>query len=137
MIVSIHETGDGMKRVLAGAALAAAMSAPLQAQEWTGAQLALAAAGTALHIVDWGQTRHIAVSQGAYSERAPVTRMVVGEHPSTGRVDAYMLGTGALFLLAAHLLPESRTAILATWAATRLAVVINNDRIGLSFHGSF
>jgi len=111
--------------------------------EWAPHQIALGGVAVGLHLSDWGQTRHIARSNEAgyvgqrYVERVPLTRSVIGEIPTTRRVDTYMLGTGLLFLAAAHLLPEYRTAILATWAASLVVVVVENHAIGLRVGGSF
>jgi hypothetical protein len=103
---------------------------------WSAGQQVLAAGAIALHLADWSQTRAISSTPG-YEEKAPITKAVIGSHPDEGKVDAYMVVTGLLILGAAHLLPEYRTAILATWAATRLAVVVHNNSIGLRIGGSF
>jgi hypothetical protein len=128
---------------LVGLFLAQAVSAQERDDSWQTHQYAIAASAIVLHAVDWRQTRHIATSNEPgyngprYVEKAALTKRVIGETPSHGGVDAYMLATGVLFLGAAHLLPEYRTAILATWAATRLAVVVNNHSVGLRIGGSF
>ena len=110
---------------------------PAAAEAWEPHQLALGAAAVGLHLADWGQTRHIAASNGRWVESMPITRDVIGENPTTARVDLYMLGTGALFLGAAHLMPDYRTAILAFWVVSRLSVVVSNHAIGLRIGGSF
>lgn len=132
-----------MVRLLMVLWLAMAGTAHAQDRAWETHQIALGVLAAGLHIADWGQTRHIARSNEPgymgerYIEVAPITREAIGEVPTKQKVDAYMLATGALFLGAAHLLPEYRTAILAIWAATRLQVVVNNYEIGLRVGGSF
>lgn len=131
--------------VLIVAILATCLAKPAFAQgrEWSAFQMTLGAAAVSAHLADWGQTRHIARSNepdylGArYIEIAPITRDVIGARPKMESVDAYMAVTGLAFIAAAHFLPEYRTAILTVWAVSRIAVVVNNNQIGLSIGGSF
>jgi len=112
-------------------------------RDWSDGQLVLAGAAIVLHSLDWAQTRHIARTNepgyvgSQFVEKAPGTRAFIGETPSTRGVDTYMLATGAAFLLAANYFPEERNAILGFWAATRLAVVIRNDQLGLRVSKAF
>lgn len=125
-----------MKKLIAAFLFLVANAAYAQNdREWSTLQIGLATAATAFHIADWGQTRAISESNGRYYESAPITKKIIGTQPSRGDVDAFMVGTYFLFLGAAHFLPEYRTSILGLWAATRLVVIIHNDRIGL--HISF
>ncbi len=70
------------------------------AEPWSKADVGREIAFGALLAVDWAQTREIAAHPERYHERNPV----IGEHPSSGRVDAYMLAAGALHLGIANLL---------------------------------
>src|SRR6266700_5383697 len=70
------------------------------APEWSKADVGRELAFGTLLAVDWAQTREIAAHPERYDERNPV----IGEHPSSGRVDAYMLAAGALHLGIANLL---------------------------------
>lgn len=130
-----------MVRLLIASALA--LSGPAQAEEWKPHQVALGAIAMTMHMIDWGQTRHIAATNDPdyrgyrYVEKGPIARHVIGEIPSRSRVDAYFLLTGALLFGAAHFLPEYRTAILSAWAAERFMVVLSNHEIGLRVGGSF
>jgi hypothetical protein len=135
-----------MKHVALSAVLVVAtLATPARAtdRDWSTQQLVLGGVAVGLHLADWGQTRHIARSNEPgytgqrYVEAMPLTRDVIGEVPTTRRVDTYMLGTGLLFIAAAHFLPEYRTAILATWAVSRVFVVVDNHELGLRIGGSF
>lgn len=117
------------KKLLASLALALGLGAA-QAQplaDWSNTDRALLAAGATLHIIDWGQTRYIVKNPGEYKEYNPW----LGDHPSMGTVNAYMLGTLFLFPALAEYFPEYRTWILGFWVASRAAVVGNNYSIGI------
>lgn len=96
-------------------------------QDWTTTDKALLGVGTALHIVDWGQTRYVVKHPGQYRE----TNFMLPDHPSMGQVNAYMLGTLLLFPALAEYFPEYRTEILGLWVASRALVVGRNYQIGI------
>lgn len=137
-----------MKKIIAAVLLSTGVAAyagdSTTDRSWTTGQKALAGVALAAHVMDWNQTRMISrnlctvcdrsspYASGGYYEKAPITRHIIGTHPSIGEVNTYMLGTAVLFMAMAHYLPEYRYAILGTWAVTRLAVVYQNKQIGLS-----
>lgn len=116
-------------KILAAAALALGLhTAHAQSfRDWTNADLALLGVGSALHIVDWGQTRSIAQHPDQYRELNPL----LPSHPSMAQVNAYMLGTLILWPIVADLVPEYRRGILGIWIASRALAVGHNYQIGL------
>lgn len=126
-----------LRSLMVASTLLASFGAHASDRDWKPHQLAMGAAAVAMHLADWGQTRHIAVSNGRFHEDAPVTQAVIGRQPGTGEVDLYMAATGALFLAAAHFLPDYRTAILAGFTVSKIGLVVNNHTIGLRIGGSF
>src|SRR6266702_7659586 len=71
------------------------------APEWSKADVGRELAFGTLLAIDWAQTREIAAHPELYYEHNPI----LGEHPSSGRVDAYMLAAGALHFGIANWLP--------------------------------
>ena len=72
------------------------------AEPWSKADVGREIAFGALLAVDWTQTREIAAHPERYSEHNPI----LGEHPSSSRVDAYMIAAGALHFGIANWLPD-------------------------------
>ncbi len=70
------------------------------APEWSKADVGRELAFGTLLAVDWAQTREIAAHPERYDEHNPI----LGQHPSSGRVDAYMIAAGALHFGIANLL---------------------------------
>lgn len=106
------------------------MGQSVQAQpsvEWSASDQALLAAGTVLHLVDWGQTRYIVKNPDRYWER----NIILGKYPTMGEVNAYMLATALLIPVLAHYFPEYRSIILGLWVATQATVVGHNHSIGV------
>lgn len=69
--------------------------------EWTADDTKRQAVYLVLHTIDWGQTRNIANNPKQYYEINPV----IGEHPTTGRVNGYFLATALLHTGIAYVLP--------------------------------
>lgn len=128
-----------MKKIIAALALSMSVMSPAVAtdKDWSTGQMALAGVALTAHVMDWNQTRVISKNPDRFYERGFITKDVIGAHPSTGQVDAYMLGSAVLFMLAAHYLPEYRYTILGVWAVTRIYVVHENKQIGLSASFNF
>jgi len=104
-----------------------ALSLPVGAEEWTTTQKWLLAGAMSLHVVDWAQTRTIALNPDKYYERNPF----LGRHPSVGRVNTHFaIGLVGLPLLA-HYVPSIRNYVLWSWGALELAAVSNNYYIGI------
>ena len=70
--------------------------------KWTKTDTAIQATWTAMHIVDWSQTRRIAKEPKMFSERNPI----LGDHPSVGEVDTYMAISAVANLGVAYALPK-------------------------------
>ena len=70
--------------------------------KWTKTDTAIQATWTAMHVIDWSQTRKIAKEPRFYSEPNPI----LGEHPSVGRVDSYMAISAVANLGVAYALPK-------------------------------
>ena len=91
---------------------------------WTPQEIAKEAAWGAIHTIDWRQTRTIAKNPALYTENNPA----LGSHPSTSKVDFYMIGTGILHPVVTHLLP--RKHYLFGWKWNPRAVFQNVTLIG-------
>ena len=103
----------------------------------------------ALHAVDTYQTMSIAENPECWRENDPLTKRLIGEHPSTAEVAAVMLAYSVGHAYVSKWLEEETDEAFATdsssrgawyiargaWhvvgIATKLAVVVNNDQIGL------
>jgi hypothetical protein len=69
---------------------------------WTRGDIAGEVIWQALHIIDWGHTRHIADNPDQYYEINPV----LGKHPDKYKVDVYMAACAVLHPLITGLLPK-------------------------------
>lgn len=98
-----------------------------QAKEWTGEEKGWATAAAALHVIDWGQTRHIAKSNGEFYEVNPV----IGRHPSSGRVNGYFIASGLVIAGLAHFIPEYRRELLMLYVGVQTVNTARNFHIGL------
>jgi hypothetical protein len=89
-----------------------------------------------LNFIDWGQTRYIAEHPEQFYERT--SRQYIGEHPTTGKVDAYMAQTAVLHFAIAHYAPpEWRAAFQYITIGDKLNATIGNAVIGIKFSASF
>lgn len=95
--------------------------------DWSTLDKTLLATSTAANVVDWGQTRTIAMNPDQWRERNPL----LGEHPSVGRVNNYFIARLILAPVLAHYLPEYRTIILSLWLATGVGYSGYNHSIGI------
>lgn len=117
-----------MKKFIGAVLLAAGLNANAQGlSDWSTLDKTLLAASTAAHIVDWGQTRTIAMNPDRWIERNPL----LGDHPSVGSVNTYFISRLILIPVLAHYLPEYRTAILSLWLAIGVGYSGHNHNIGL------
>ena len=107
--------------------VAAALSAPARASDWTTTERAMLASALVLHVADWSQTLQIADQPDRHFERNPI----LGRHPSRGEVNAYFSATALALVLLADALPQYRRAFLGGWIAVQAVVVHNNLGIGL------
>lgn len=96
---------------------------------WSGRDLGFQGVVVGLQVADWGQTRDQA---GRYGEGRWETNPVLGEFPSKGEVDVYMvLGLVGKVLVTDWLAPEYRTWWQAFWIGVSGACVVNNAGKGL------
>ena len=97
---------------------------------WTGKDTAWQTAYTVLHIADWGQTRYIAKHPERFNER----NAILGDHPSTRKVDAYFATTLVAHTAISYVLPVKYRRV---WQAVTIAVegnaVAHNMKIGIKF----
>ena len=97
------------------------------ADEWTTTNKTLFATSTALLVADWGQTRYISKHPDYYE-----TNPLLGEHPSTSRVDNYFAGVLiGNFLLTHFLSAKYRNYFQILLIGSELRAVSNNHAIGV------
>ena len=117
------------KRLAAGCLLvAAAAAAQAQSRAWTALDYSLAGGAATMMALDWAQTRHIARNPSRYSERNPI----MGEHPSTAKVDQYFALASLLMAGAAYVMPRpERRLFLSGVIVVETSAVASNYRIGV------
>ncbi len=105
-----------------------AFSLGFAADPWSKQDIALEATYFAFHLLDWGQTRDIAIRDGRYHELNPI----LGKHPSLDQVNLYFLGTGLLHPVITNFLPKKyRSWFQGVTIGISGACVIRNFNIGL------
>lgn len=88
----------------------------------------LLVAYSVFHVIDWGQTRTIAMHPEHWHEVNPI----LGAHPSIGRVNAYFIATYAGNLLLARILPDKWRKLYLTGATMiEFGFAAHNASIGL------
>lgn len=99
-----------------------------QAESWDTTDKALGVAAVTALSLDWGQTRYIAQSHHGYYEH----NVVLGDHPSSGRVDAYFVSAivGTL-LIGNALAPRHRKAFFIGVIAFELIATTRNRTLGI------
>lgn len=111
-------------------ALLLSISTQTFADPWTPVDSYREATFQVLNVIDWGQTRYIAKNPDRYYEKE--SAWIIGEHPSTGRVDAYMAQSAVLHLAISYLLPRDwRDAFQYITIGGKLNATIGNDSIGI------
>lgn len=90
----------------------------------------------ALHAVDTIQTYHAAQDPECFAEGNPLTRGLIGEHPSGSEVVAWSVGSAALHIGVAELLLRTDHPRLArVWQYVRIAdtgqAIVKNHSIGI------
>jgi hypothetical protein len=117
-----------MKKTIGVVLMATSLTTNAQSlSDWSTLDKTLLVASTATNVVDWGQTRTIAMNPDQWRERNPL----LGDHPSVGRVNTYFISRLILIPVLAHYLPEYRTAILSLWLAIGVGYSGHNHIIGL------
>lgn len=97
------------------------------ADEWDSTDKKLFATSELLLLADWSQTRQVAKNPQHYSE----TNILLGEHPSVGKVDVYFTSVliGNYFLT--DYLESNRKSYLYGIIGVQLIVVGHNKQLGL------
>ena len=97
---------------------------------WTPVQKELWSAYTAVWLVDFGQTRHIAKHPDNHYEEGLFG--LYGRHPTTREVDRYFISMYALNLYIANKLSSSgRTLFIGYWVAEHGQCVVSNYSVGI------
>jgi len=111
------------------AAMVCCWSPAQAADPWSTQDVILESVWEGLHLLDWLQTRQIATHpEDGYYEKNPI----LGEHPSKGSVDLYMLSAAILHPIVTHLLPkEYRPYFQGISIAISGSCVASNFSIGL------
>ena len=118
----------GLTKLAIGMALIAAAPEVQAAEPWNGTDKILGTTAVVALVLDWGQTRHIATHPDLYHE----TNVLLGEHPSVGRVNTYFMGAITGTLLLANWLPAGgRKTFLGTLTAVELIAVGKNNALGI------
>ena len=95
------------------------------------------AAWQLLHAVDTAQTIHIARAPECFYENAPLTRAIIGKHPSEAEVAAIMVGYSMLHQYVSRRLEGNwLRAFQVVSIANTARNVANNHRIGLRPFGA-
>jgi len=104
---------------------------PLQAMAWDKNDTRREVAWQIIHAIDYGQTLDIAKNPHRFTEGNPI----LGRHPSTDQVHAYML-TGALlhYAVARKLKPKYRKLFQYVSIGLSGSCVVSNARIGIKIN---
>lgn len=96
--------------------------------EMTKSDVALMSTYSVLHIIDWGQTRYISHNGDRYYEMNPI----LGKHPSTDKVDAYMISTFLGMWALAYVIPEPyKKFFIGSGIVLEGGLAIHNNNIGI------
>jgi hypothetical protein len=118
-----------LKRLAAGCLLVApAAAAHAQSPAWTALDYSLAGGAAAMMALDWAQTRYTARHPSHYSERNPM----MGEHPSTAKVDQYFALASLLVAGVTYVLPRrERRLFLSGVLVVETSAVVSNYQVGV------
>jgi hypothetical protein len=98
------------------------------ADEWTTTNKSLFVTSTALLVADWGQTRYVSKHPEHYQETNPL----LGDYPSTSRVNNYFAGVLiGNFLLTHFLSAEYRNYFQIFLIGAEARAVTSNHAIGV------
>jgi hypothetical protein len=96
--------------------------------KWSKRDYTLQATWTVLHIVDWGQTLDITKNPDKFHEN----NLIIGEHPSVGRVNTYMGLSVLISPIITHILPSKwRPYFQVLSIGVTTGCVVNNYNVGL------
>lgn len=98
--------------------------------EWTSDDTKRQAIFTGVLALDWAQTRYIAKHPDNHSE----INVILGDHPSSGRVDGYFASSALIHFGISYILPDRYRR---TWQNVSIAfetgMVIRNYKLGIGF----
>jgi hypothetical protein len=98
------------------------------AEPWDTTDKLLGIAAVTALIVDWGQTRYIAKHPEQFSE----SNILLGKHPSIGKVNTYFTGAIIGTLVAGNYLSSrNRKILFGTITAVEVIVTSHNRNIGV------
>ncbi len=101
------------------------------AYAWTKADTQRQLVYSALHVIDWGQTRDIANRPKEYQEQ----NLYLGKHPSIQRVDTYFALTLLGHAYISYILPpEQRKIWQYISIGVRFQIVSINYSLGVNIH---
>jgi hypothetical protein len=121
-----------MKTILAVLLLLPAVSPA----DWSSADTTRQVLFTTVLALDWAQTRYIATHPENHREKNPI----IGEHPTTGRVDGYFASSALIHWSVSYLLPDKYLGIKwrSIWQnisiGVETGVVARNYRMGVGFN---
>jgi hypothetical protein len=99
-------------------------------RDWDKTDYTLLGIATATLIADWGQTRSIAKNEDKWKE----LNLILGEHPSVGRVNTYFATSILATAGVAYLLKDNyRKGFLLGIIILETVVVIRNQSLGIHF----
>jgi len=108
----------------------ALFSITTHADEWRESDTYREATYQVLNVIDWGQTRYIAEHPERYREKGAA--FFIGEYPSIGTVNNYMIGSAVLHLIASNYLPHKwREAFQYVTIGDKLNATISNFSVGI------
>ena len=112
--------------------IALALLAPMSAfAQWTPEQKTIAAVAVAATLVDYGQTRWIAVNCPSRSNSCYETNPVLGRRPSLSRVNEYFSITPVIGYFVTDALPsEWRTRFLYSFTSVEIVITQRNYKLG-------
>ena len=103
-----------------------ALVSSTEAQAWSKHDTYWEAAYLAIHVLDWGQTRDIARSNGYFYE----SNVIMGLNPTIKEVNTYFAVTGILHVVTAVALPRKyRRIFQASTMAWELGYVSGNAMV--------
>lgn len=109
---------------------------PSPSHAWTKADTQRQLVYTALHVIDWGQTRYIATHEHIYETKLVYeTNPILGKRPSIQEVDIYFASTLVGHAVVSYLLPPKyRAGWQMLWIGVELNQVSANYNIGVNVH---
>ena len=117
-----------LKKIALGLLIGATSALATAGDPWSDMQTASGVALGTLLVVDYLQTRQIAKQPETYTEM----NVILGKHPSIGKVNSYFAASAILGYIALDTLPaDMRSWALGAGIVLELAVTAHNNTMGL------